>query len=191
MLRDGRNLLGVLRSYDQYGKPSQISPSTGLQADTVVLRQIFHASANLVLESTIERLFHAHKPIYTDAYVGLFLIRGENVVLLGEVVSLKPCVRLGVVLKLSSRFFLQDLDVEDEVPLRPAANAEEAKEIMASIEEKKVRITVTSGNESELVLTDLSSHRFLLATTTECCDLGISRTRSHTRNGRNPSRPTR
>ncbi|KAH8084745.1 Sm-like ribonucleoprotein [Filobasidium floriforme] len=89
VLRDGRNLFGVLRSYDQY--------------------------ANLVLESTIERIFHTHKPIYTDAYVGLFLIRGENVVLLGEV----------------------DLDMEDEVPVRPAANAEEAKEIMASIEEKK------------------------------------------------------
>jgi hypothetical protein len=30
--------------------------------------------------------------------------------------------------------------MEDEVPVRPAANAEEAKEIMASIEEKKVRL---------------------------------------------------
>jgi U6 snRNA-associated Sm-like protein LSm1 len=42
----------------------------------------------LVLESTIERIYHTQKPIFTDAYVGLFLIRGENVVLLGEVVSL-------------------------------------------------------------------------------------------------------
>lgn len=36
----------------------------------------------------------------------------------------------------------QDLDMEDEVPVRPAANAEEAKEIMASIEEKKVRLAI-------------------------------------------------
>jgi hypothetical protein len=43
-------------------------------------------TANLVLESTIERIHHTSKPIFTDAYVGLFLIRGENVVLLGEVV---------------------------------------------------------------------------------------------------------
>ena len=32
--------------------------------------------------------------------------------------------------------------MEDEVPVRPAANAEEAKEIMASIEEKKVRLAI-------------------------------------------------
>jgi len=69
ILRDGRKLLGVLRSYDQF--------------------------ANLVLEDTIERIYHGST--YADMRVGVFLIRGENVVLLGEI----------------------DLDQEDELPLQP------------------------------------------------------------------------
>ncbi|KDQ12970.1 hypothetical protein BOTBODRAFT_34111 [Botryobasidium botryosum FD-172 SS1] len=69
MLRDGRKLIGVLRSYDQF--------------------------ANLVLEDSVERIHHgAH---FADIPRGVFLIRGENVVLLGEV----------------------DLDLEDTVPLIP------------------------------------------------------------------------
>jgi len=68
ILRDGRKLHGVLRSYDQF--------------------------ANLVLEDTVERIYHGSA--FAEAWVGLFLIRGENVVLLGEI----------------------DLDREDEVPLR-------------------------------------------------------------------------
>ncbi|KAF7320279.1 U6 snRNA-associated Sm-like protein LSm1 [Mycena kentingensis (nom. inval.)] len=67
VLRDGRKLHGVLRSYDQF--------------------------ANLVLEDTLERIYHAGA--YAEKWHGLFLIRGENVVLLGEI----------------------DLDLEDEVPL--------------------------------------------------------------------------
>ncbi|KAJ9099852.1 hypothetical protein QFC21_003855 [Naganishia friedmannii] len=70
VLRDGRKLIGVLRSYDQY--------------------------ANLVLEAAIERIYHGL--LYAEIPRGLYLIRGENVVLLGEV----------------------DLDLEDEVPLREA-----------------------------------------------------------------------
>ncbi|PAV22408.1 Sm-like ribonucleo [Pyrrhoderma noxium] len=69
MLRDGRKLIGVLRSYDQF--------------------------ANLVLEDTVERIYHGST--FAERKVGVFLIRGENVVLLGEV----------------------DLDVEDEIPLKP------------------------------------------------------------------------
>ncbi|KAI8805751.1 Sm-like ribonucleoprotein [Cladochytrium replicatum] len=57
VLRDGRNLVGVLRSYDQF--------------------------ANLVLQDTIERTYH--NDTYGDEYRGVFVIRGENVVLLGEV----------------------------------------------------------------------------------------------------------
>ena len=66
-------------------------------------------------------------------------------VLLGEVVSpggdMQPMPTDLLLTRLFVRSLVvyQDLDVEDEVPLRPAANAEEAKEIMASIEEKKVR----------------------------------------------------
>ncbi|KIM66158.1 hypothetical protein SCLCIDRAFT_22044 [Scleroderma citrinum Foug A] len=68
VLRDGRKLHGVLRSYDQF--------------------------ANLVLEDTVERIYHGNA--FAEHWHGLFLIRGENVVLLGEV----------------------DLDQEDDIPLR-------------------------------------------------------------------------
>ncbi|CAL1695920.1 unnamed protein product [Somion occarium] len=68
VLRDGRKLQGVLRSYDQF--------------------------ANLVLEDTVERIYH--QDVFAELKRGLFLIRGENVVLLGEI----------------------DLDQEDDVPLR-------------------------------------------------------------------------
>ncbi|KAH8120354.1 hypothetical protein DFH11DRAFT_1559701 [Phellopilus nigrolimitatus] len=71
VLRDGRKLIGVLRSYDQF--------------------------ANLVLEDTTERIYHGST--YAEQYVGIFLIRGENVVLLGEI----------------------DLDTEDEIPLKAAS----------------------------------------------------------------------
>ncbi|KAI0348001.1 Sm-like ribonucleoprotein [Trametopsis cervina] len=68
LLRDGRKLQGVLRSYDQF--------------------------ANLVLEDTVERIYH--RDVFAERKVGLYLIRGENVVLLGEV----------------------DLDQEEDVPIR-------------------------------------------------------------------------
>lgn len=44
--------------------------------------------ANLVLEDTYERLYHADS--FGDIPRGVFLIRGENVVLLGEIVSSRP-----------------------------------------------------------------------------------------------------
>lgn len=56
-LRDGRKILGILRSFDQF--------------------------ANLVLEGAVERIFVGEQ--YGDIPLGLQLIRGENVVLLGEV----------------------------------------------------------------------------------------------------------
>lgn len=40
--------------------------------------------ANLVLEETIERIYSEN--YFADKFVGLYLIRGENVVLLGEIV---------------------------------------------------------------------------------------------------------
>lgn len=44
--------------------------------------------ANLVLQDAIERIFVGD--IYGDIYAGIYVIRGENVVLLGEIVPLKP-----------------------------------------------------------------------------------------------------
>ena len=40
--------------------------------------------ANLVLEDTVERIYH--QDVFAEKKSGLYLIRGENVVLLGEVV---------------------------------------------------------------------------------------------------------
>eukprot|EP00118_Oscarella_pearsei_P026178 m.309553 g.309553 ORF g.309553 m.309553 type:complete len:142 (+) comp46935_c0_seq1:158-583(+) len=56
VLRDGRTLIGVLRSIDQF--------------------------ANLLLQNTIERI-HVNLE-YGDIPRGIFIVRGENVVLLGE-----------------------------------------------------------------------------------------------------------
>lgn len=63
-LRDGRKMIGILRTWDSY--------------------------ANLVLQSTVERIFVPPGPtnprgLYADIPVGVFLVRGENVVLLGEI----------------------------------------------------------------------------------------------------------
>ena len=57
LLRDGRTLIGYLRSIDQY--------------------------ANLLLSGTIERIHIGNK--YGDIPRGVFIVRGENVVLIGEV----------------------------------------------------------------------------------------------------------
>ncbi|GLT56039.1 hypothetical protein SLA2020_291120 [Shorea laevis] len=56
LLRDGRKLLGTLRSFDQF--------------------------ANAVLEGACERLIVGD--LYCDIPLGLYVIRGENVVLIGE-----------------------------------------------------------------------------------------------------------
>jgi U6 snRNA-associated Sm-like protein LSm1 len=56
VLRDGRTLIGTLRSVDQF--------------------------ANLLLQNTVERI-HVDME-YGDIERGIFIVRGENVVLLGE-----------------------------------------------------------------------------------------------------------
>jgi len=57
LLRDGRTLIGYLRMIDQF--------------------------ANLVLHKTIERIHVGNK--FGDISRGIFIIRGENVVLCGEI----------------------------------------------------------------------------------------------------------
>lgn len=58
-------------------------------------------AANLVLHQTVERIHVGKK--YGDIPRGIFVVRGENVVLLGEIVSerllcpgLRLCCRLGL-----------------------------------------------------------------------------------------------
>ena len=77
ILRDGRKLQGVLRSYDQFGI------CTVSRSILVTLSDMLVA-ANLVLEDTVERIYHQN--VFAEIKRGLFLIRGENVVLLGEIV---------------------------------------------------------------------------------------------------------
>ena len=67
--------------------------------------------ANLVLDDTIERIYHGSE--YAEQRVGLFIIRGENVVLLGEIVS-----RITIPGSHAVHSSSKDLDVEDEVPLQ-------------------------------------------------------------------------
>ncbi|KAG2392222.1 hypothetical protein C9374_012474 [Naegleria lovaniensis] len=57
VLRDGKKLIGILRCYDQF--------------------------VNMTLEKTVERIVVEDK--YGDLDVGLYIVRGENVVLMGEV----------------------------------------------------------------------------------------------------------
>ena len=64
-LRDGRKIIGILRSFDQF--------------------------ANIVLEQAQERVIVGKR--FADVPLGLYVIRGENVVLLGTMVrarSLRP-----------------------------------------------------------------------------------------------------
>ncbi|CAL5221532.1 g3740 [Coccomyxa viridis] len=56
-LRDGRKLIGTLRSFDQF--------------------------ANLVLEGAVERIVVGN--LYAEDPLGLYVVRGENVVLLGDI----------------------------------------------------------------------------------------------------------
>ena len=59
VLRDGRKIIGIMRSFDQF--------------------------ANLVLEHALERVIVGKR--FADVPLGLYVIRGENTVLLGQIVS--------------------------------------------------------------------------------------------------------
>ncbi|KAJ4458089.1 putative LSM1 protein [Paratrimastix pyriformis] len=57
VLRDGKKLIGFLRTFDQF--------------------------ANIVLESCVERLYHENT--YGDVPLGLQIVRGDSIVILGEI----------------------------------------------------------------------------------------------------------
>ncbi|KQJ82803.1 hypothetical protein BRADI_5g11040v3 [Brachypodium distachyon] len=65
LLRDGRKLLGTLCSFDQF--------------------------ANVVLQGACERVIVGE--LYCDVPLGLYVIRGENVVLIGELVMISVALR--------------------------------------------------------------------------------------------------
>ena len=68
------------------------------------------AIANLVLQDTIERIFI--EDIYADVPRGIFLVRGENVLLLGEIVRLSHNLLGGA----HQEGPQQDLDKDDYIP---------------------------------------------------------------------------
>jgi hypothetical protein len=57
---------------------------TTLELRRLLKAGLFIVIANLVLEDTVERIHHGDA--FAENWHGLFLIRGENVVLLGEIV---------------------------------------------------------------------------------------------------------
>ena len=62
VLRDGRKIIGTMRSFDQF--------------------------SNIVLEQAFERVIVGNK--FGDVPLGLYVIRGENIVLLGQLVRPSP-----------------------------------------------------------------------------------------------------
>ncbi|RWS11904.1 U6 snRNA-associated Sm-like protein LSm1 [Dinothrombium tinctorium] len=94
LLRDGRTLIGYLRSIDQF--------------------------ANLVLHQAIERIHVGNK--YGDIPIGIFVIRGENVVLCGEIDSEKE-----------ERVDLKRVDIDEIL-------AEQKVELEAKREKEKLRL---------------------------------------------------
>jgi U6 snRNA-associated Sm-like protein LSm1 len=73
ILSDGRKLVGYLRSYDQF--------------------------ANVLIDEAYER--HVIDSLYSDVFLGVMIIRGENMALLGEVSQAESLVEvpLDVVLR--------------------------------------------------------------------------------------------
>lgn len=88
MLRDGRSLFGYLRSIDQFGMYRDLTDKS-FQPKTLDLHILTSSfTANLVLHLTVERIYIGNE--YGEIDRGVFLIRGENVVLCGEIVSTQP-----------------------------------------------------------------------------------------------------
>lgn len=83
VLRDGRKLIGVLRSWDQFGTRESLPDTPLLQ-----LIDMITISANLVLTSATERYFVSssnEQRLFADIPRGTYLVRGENVLLIGEI----------------------------------------------------------------------------------------------------------
>ena len=103
VLRDGRNLVGMFRSFDQHVdyicRRISREPRGGLPAVSCAPRwpgctawpgcsfRCFFAAflrfSNVVLEGAVER--HVVGTQYGDVPLGLYILRGENIVLLGEI----------------------------------------------------------------------------------------------------------
>jgi U6 snRNA-associated Sm-like protein LSm1 len=100
------------------------------------------ATGNLVLQDTIERFFV--KNLYADIERGLFLVRGENVLLLGEIVggSAKQTT-------VGYSCHTQDLDKDDYVP--PPYEAAPVEKVFAmKKEEDKENKKINNSRQKKL-----------------------------------------
>lgn len=73
LLRDGRKFIGILRTIDHFGNYFILS-----------IRLQTYCLGHIGLENTIERVFVGDK--FSEKHAGLFVIRGESIELMGEVV---------------------------------------------------------------------------------------------------------
>ena len=91
-LRDRRKIFGILRSFDQF--------------------------ANVVLEEAFERVIVGKR--YADVPLGLYVIRGENVVLLGQIVRARalPAIQ-HLFFSVARRFAFAPPRPHDLTPSRP------------------------------------------------------------------------
>ncbi|ETW02170.1 hypothetical protein H310_05739 [Aphanomyces invadans] len=86
VLRDGRHLVGMLRSFDQF--------------------------SNIVLEGTCER--HIVGNTYCDIPLGLYIIRGENIVLMGELDPVKEAEGVNLVQKDAEEVLTAEMEQNEQ-----------------------------------------------------------------------------
>lgn len=132
VLRDGRKLIGVLRSWDQFGTLSAPRHSTSyflLLLLFLLLTLVARLPANLVLTSTTERYFvssSSEERLFADIPRGTYLVRGENVLLIGEI----------------------DLDKDDDPP--PGYTEAAIADVFALKKEEEARRKKTDKKRSRL-----------------------------------------
>jgi hypothetical protein len=116
------------------------------------------SAANLVLQDAVERIFAGDK--YADKKPGTVLVRGENVLLLGEIVGSKSSYQYlhsDAFQPTDSMAFPQDLDKEDDIPAPYERGelaeveklAEEQKEKSKAGEKSKLRRLKNLGFDAE------------------------------------------
>ncbi|CAG0896383.1 unnamed protein product, partial [Darwinula stevensoni] len=136
VLRDGRTLLGYLRSVDQF--------------------------ANLVLHRTVERIYVGKK--YGDMDRGVFIVRGENVCLLGEIVSSKFVVDLH---KANLNNAAVDEEKEAHNPLEKVSFSEileeQRHEQEAKQEKERLRMKFFSERGLVALMMELCTNAFVLS----------------------------
>ena len=125
ILRDGRTLIGYLRSIDQY--------------------------ANLLLSSTIERIHVGNK--YGDIARGVYIIRGENVVLIGELDSASTATSGGERAQQQQRVEMIKVDYAEIVELQ---RVEQQKQLNIEKNKKRQLLTGSGGllPQSDSILDD-------------------------------------